>query len=266
MLILDTEMSKLQASLREEDQVAVMQFSNRADLLQDWTTDGKTIIHALETKLISGKRARFSEGILAAASYFKTAPVGNRHLVIVTDGVENPGGNVSRAEAIAQLMSSNATLHIISYSALGRKDLIRRRRPVRGGGDKTKLPEEWVKTFPKELQLIINAPKIATIDLDLERRRRLKDYQDEMQRAEHVLTGIADETGGQVWLAESVEEMIATGDGVAIDIDSRYVVTYAPKRPFNSSMRGERRIIEVVSRRGGLTLKSRRSYVIVSGR
>ena len=45
-------------------------------------------------------------------------------------------------------------------------------------------------------------------------------------------------------------------------IGSEYVVTYRPKRPLANAKQGEYRNIEVAPRRTGLTLRSRRGYVV----
>lgn len=47
--------------------LSVMQFNNSVDTLQPWTTDKQAAIKALKTKLSSGKRARFSDALAAAA-------------------------------------------------------------------------------------------------------------------------------------------------------------------------------------------------------
>ena len=65
-----------------------MQFNGKVELLQDWTTDRSQVTHVLDTKLLSGKRAAFSPAIAAAVDQFRTQPVGCRHLVLITDGVE----------------------------------------------------------------------------------------------------------------------------------------------------------------------------------
>jgi len=47
----------------------------------------------------------------------------------------------------------------------------------------------------------------------------------------------------------------------AREIDSRYVVTYKPRRPLADAKPGEYRKLDVLARRQGLTVRSRRGYV-----
>lgn len=47
----------------------------------------------------------------------------------------------------------------------------------------------------------------------------------------------------------------------AREIDSRYVVTYKPRRPLAEAKAGEYRRLDVLARRQGLLVRSRRGYV-----
>ena len=95
-------------------------------------------------------------------------------------------------------------------------------------------------------------------------RRQRKAYEADLKKSQQVLTAIADETGGRIFLPKSNEEMIAHAREAAREIGSEYVVTYRPRRPLSSAARGEYRRIEVASRRVGLSLRSRRGYIVPS--
>ena len=74
--------------LREDIWVEVMQFNNSVDLLQTWTRDRPATVKVLKTKVSSGKRARFSDAVAAAAQQLKDRPEGSRHVIFITDGVD----------------------------------------------------------------------------------------------------------------------------------------------------------------------------------
>jgi hypothetical protein len=93
-------------------------------------------------------------------------------------------------------------------------------------------------------------------------RRQRKAYETEVKKSQQVLTNIADETGGQLWLPVSGDEMLAKTKEVSSAIGSEYVVTYRPKRPLAEARAGEYRRIQVQSRKVGLSLHSRRGYVV----
>jgi hypothetical protein len=66
------------------------------------------------------------------------------------------------------------------------------------------------------------------------------------------------------WLPETVSEMMSEAAEAAHDIDSQYVVTYKPQSPLAEAKPGEYRKLDVISRRVGLRVRSRRGYVVVA--
>jgi VWFA-related protein len=255
---------RLLGRLRPDDQISVMQFGDRPELLQDWTTDTEMLTHVLKTKLSGSKRERLSEAILAAVAQLKDRPAGSRHIVLITDGVETPGGRVSYEEAVRQLSGAQATVHVISYTTLVRRAIEERNgRGVFQGGNGRQREASPVPdpTMPPG-QTRNPSVTLGTIDLDREMRRRYKRYADETKQSEVRLTRLAEETGGRILLASTGDEMIRQADEVARDIGAEYVVTYTPKRPLALAQSGEYRRVEVASRRVGLTLRSRRGYVV----
>jgi hypothetical protein len=73
---------------------------------------------------------------------------------------------------------------------------------------------------------------------------------------------VAEETGGDLWLPGSADEMIREAHEVARDINAQYVMSYKPVPPLAATGPFEYRRLEVISRRVGLTIKSRRGYVL----
>ena len=107
--------------LQDGSSMAVLQSNNSVELLQPWTKDKQVVLKTLKTKVSSGKRSRFSEALAMAAQQLKDLPEGARHVVIITDGVDSPGGKIDRAEAVRRLIATRATVHIISYTELVRQ-------------------------------------------------------------------------------------------------------------------------------------------------
>jgi VWFA-related protein len=252
-------------ALGVEQRVAVMQFNERVELLQDWTSDRAQVAEALKKKLYSGKRSRLSEGVQTAAEKLQETPAGSRHVVIVTDGVEAAGGRVVYSEAVKRLVASQATVHIISYTQLVRQAIDERnkggsfkkgdgvQRDGNPGGQDPTLPPGMTRS---------PSFKLGSIDLDRQMRRWYKKYSESTKESEKRLVALAGETGGQMLLPTSKEAMLAEGEEVARDIGSQYVITYAPKRPLAESPAGEYRRVEIAARRTGLTLRARRGYVV----
>jgi len=69
---------------------------------------------------------------------------------------------------------------------------------------------------------------------------------------------------GRYYSAGLAEELSKLADDLAREIDSQYVVTYRPKSAVALKSSEEIRRLEVVSRRVGLHVRSRRSYIIAA--
>ena len=255
-------------SLFAGNRITVMQFAMKPELLQTWTTDKAAIARVLKTKMISGKSSRLSDAIAAAAEQFKDTAPGTRHIVIVSDGVDTAGGKVTMTNALKQLNSIQASVHIISYTVLERQLLQTQTKVIRGGdgiqrdgnpgsnpvanGDPT-LPPTATRT---------PTFKIGSIDTDVAMRRKRKEYERATRESEKQLTEIAEESGGRIFLPTNPNELLTQADSIARDIGSQYVITYRPTHPLAAAKPGEYRKVEVASRRVGLYLRSRKGYVV----
>ncbi|MDQ3918852.1 MAG: VWA domain-containing protein [Acidobacteriota bacterium] len=259
--------------LREGDRVAALQFNERTSLLQDWTTERAQAAHALKGKLASGDGSNLSRAIKRAVEMLQTQPVGNRHLVLITDGIDT-AGSTEYQDAVKKLIASQTTLHVLSYTSVARAQMKKpwwQPPPEAPGAAQSRVDQSTVGIDPTRPPGTrgpgINPPSINTgmrIDPALSRRR--KEAEREMKRGETRLKSLTEETGGRILMPDSTEELIADGTGVAREIDSQYVVTYRPKRPLRNASASEYRKIYVGARRVGLNLRARRGYVVGSMR
>jgi VWFA-related protein len=253
--------SQLVARLQEGTSIAVMQSGNSAEMLQPWTTDKAAVFRTLKNKLISTKRSRISEAMANAGVQLKDRPEGSRHVVLITDGVDTPGGKVDRDEAIRKLIAARATVHIISYTEFVKQKSDQPSSIVAGPRPPNADPIR--ATDPTQPPGTTRSPSYSVrITFDPAMKRRRKAYEAEVAKSEQALKSVAEETGGRMLLPVSSAEMLAQANEVARAIGAEYVVTYRPKRPLAEATPGEYRRIEVASRRVGLSLQSRRGYVV----
>jgi VWFA-related protein len=256
------------STLHQGTRLAVMQFATKPELLQSWTTDRAAIAKVLKTKLSSGKSSRLASAIAAATDQFKDTPAGTRHVILITDGVDAPGGRVTMASALKQLNSIQVSVHIISYTVLERQTLQTQTKVIRGGDgvqrDANPASNPVANGDPTLPPGTTRTPgfKIATIDTDVAMRRKRKEYERATRDSEEQLIAIAAESGGRILLPDSRESLLSQAESVSRDIASQYVVTYRPTRPLASAKSGEYRKVEVASRRVGLYLRSRQGYVV----
>jgi VWFA-related protein len=254
----------LVSALHETDAVAVMQYGDKVDVLSDWTKDKASVLNALdERKLGYGKRSSFNLALTRAVDFFRETPLENRHLVLISDGVDTFNDLRSRNLAVRNLLSSDINVHVISYTKL-QQNAILPPKTLSGSGTRprTNLPpgaempvHGTTPTFP-----------VATINLDRAMIRKRQEQIAQLKTSEQFLTTIAEDTNGEIFLPETVEEMVDKTAQLAKNIDSQYVVTYTPKRPLGESPDGEARLIEVSSRRAGIAVQGRRKLVVVNNK
>ncbi|HEX8068717.1 MAG TPA: VWA domain-containing protein [Pyrinomonadaceae bacterium] len=226
------------------DQLAVIQNSRRAELLQDWTTDARLAARTLQTKFYPGDRSRLSECLTLAAAKLREKPAGNSHVIIFTDGLEVQGRQENRAEAIReealrQLIAAQPSVHVFSFAALVEQAVTYRNKPFSVGTD----------------------GHLLSYDTDAEMRRWFRDYARAVQQGEQRLALLAQQTGGRLLRPTSAAEFAELAAGVARDVGAQYLITYRPQRPFSSAPGGARRRIEVYPRRAGLRLLALRTQV-----
>jgi hypothetical protein len=161
-----------------------------------------------------------------------------------------------------QLAATRATVHVISYTEFVRQKNNKNDSKLETG----QLPtnHDPIATMdPTQPPGTTRSPTYGvTIRFDPAMRRQRKAYEADIRKSQQVLTAMAEETGGQIFLPKTSEEMIAQAREAAREIGAEYVVTYRPKRPLSSAEKGEYRRVEVASRRVGLSLRSRRGYVV----
>jgi VWFA-related protein len=254
--------SQLVSKLQEGASIAVMQSGNKAEMLQPWTTDKNAVLKTLRSKIISAKRSRISEAIMDASVQMSERPEGSRHVVMITDGVDSPGGKVNREQALKKLVAARATVHIISYTEFVRQKDERNNSSI-VAGPRPPNSDPIRATDPTQPPGQTRSPSYSVrIKFDPAMRKLRKAYEAEVKKSEQALKNVAEETGGKMILPLNSEEMLAQANDVARAIGAEYVVTYRPKRPLAEASPGEYRRIEVASRRVGLSLQSRRGYVV----
>lgn len=252
---------QLVRNLHRGDWMAIMQFNDKVDLLQKWTTNREDVLQTLKTKLSSGKRDVFSDAVAAAAGQMLERPEGSRHVVLVTDGVDTAGVKAERAKAIKQLVDARTTVHIISYT-----EFVRQKNPQKKSDIQTGMRpianDPITSTDPTLAPGQTRNPSFGIgIRFDPAMRRQRKAYEDDIKKSQQRLSALAQETGGTIFLPKTSEEMIGQATAVAKEIGAEYVITYRPTRPLATARPGEYRRIEVASRRVGLSLRARRGYV-----
>lgn len=250
-------------SFDKENALAVMQYSDKPEILVEWTNDKAQILQAINVKSNFGKRSRFVEAINLAAKFLNSRPNENRHLVLITDGIDSVAKKGEREAALQNLLAANVSVHVLSYTQLEYGEMKESSIFQKGQARAPRRTDDAHKaSLPQPIQDMMNMPRIGSINTDTAMIRARKQRRDALKQSQAQLIDLARETGGEMIVPESEEEMSAKAKEIAAAIDSQYVITYMPKRPLENSPVGETREIGVIPRRVGLVVQARRKFVV----
>jgi hypothetical protein len=251
--------------LENDDSIAVIQYADKVETLVDWTSEKPQILLALDKKLNFGKHSVFVDAMNFATDLLKNSANDNRHIILITDGLDSLSNQTDKQSAIRNLLTTTANVHILSYTQMEQIIVTQRKNGL--GINKPKrvnLPPGASGPNLPNSTVIPNAS--MTINLDRAMEKKIKQRGEDLANSQKDLTQLSEDANGEIYLPVNRDEMIEIADKVAKTIDSQLVVTYSPKRPLNEVKQDETRIIEVSSKRAGLIVQARRKLVVKKSR
>ncbi|MBK7705662.1 MAG: VWA domain-containing protein [Acidobacteria bacterium] len=248
-------------NLAPDDSVALLEVNDAARIIAEWTNDKKQLYTVLDKELKFGKQSKFVEALQLAVDFFQKSGSENRHLVLITDGLDSSTTDAERNAAILRVLTTDINVHVFSYTRL-ELDVVKERKSSmvrRGGAPRTQLPpgadipvNGTTKTYPT-----------VTINTDREMMKKIKQRGEQLENSEKALNELSENTNGIFFLPVSIDEMLSKTAYLARNIDAQYVVTYTPKRPLAQAGAGEVRVITITSKRSGLEILGRRKLAII---
>lgn len=215
------------------DRVSVMQFSDRVELLQDWTpaTELRQLDKSLDWRYHPGQRTTFYDGLYLAAEEQLKKVDGRRIIILLTDGLDtalkpvvsfdDALNAVRRVEASVYVVSLTANERVQVESKVGRSGL----RKIFSGYD----------------------------------TREAGRYLAMLEAAENLLTNLASRTGGTIFLPLKDEDLAEAYGAVADELRSQYVITYRPEPRLRA---GEYRRVRVLVLDGDYEVGAREGYTV----
>lgn len=253
------------ASLRDGDQMAVIQYSDKAEVLSEWTTDRAQILDAIGKKSTFGRRSVFVKALGLASDFLAKDGLENKHIVLITDGTDSSTGMAEKEAAMKRLLSTDINVHVISYTRMEVTDIEPRAKGIMKTRGPKAMPDEVAATLPNGVRdVTTNPPASVTINTDRAFIKKMKSRKADLEMSEKEMEDLSANTNGEFILPETFEEMIEKAGLVARMIDSTYVVTYIPKRPLSEVHGTQERNIDVTSRRPGLLVQAKRKLIVKS--
>lgn len=214
-----------------EDKICVMQFSDRVELLQDWTpaTNLQQLEKSLDWRYHPGLRTTFYDGLYLAAQEQLSKVEGRRIVILLTDGLDTAERHrASFADALSAVRRAEASVYVVSLTANLRAQL-------EGKTGKTKLGRMFSGYDQREV-----ARYLALLD-----------------DSERLLTNLATQTGGRIFLPVLDEDLNTAYQAIADELRTQYIITYQPKPRVTS---GEYRRVRVLVIDGDFEVATREGY------
>jgi Mg-chelatase subunit ChlD len=197
------------SALSAEDRVALVQYSDKAELVEGWTSDKELIRSAIgRTKF--GKRSVFVDALGRAAEILTEQPLDNRHLVLITDGTDSFANSTERDAAMKRLLATDISVHVISYTGMESTDIEPRTKGISNSPPPKAMPDEIAATLPNGVRDVARAPKIGpTIIVDRKHLKRMRARKDDLEKSEEALSQLDADTNGKNLIPNDKIEMVA---------------------------------------------------------
>jgi Mg-chelatase subunit ChlD len=253
------------SALRSGDSIALLEYSDKADIVMEWTTDKNQALAAIN-KTKFGRRSDFVGALNLARDFLTKNLADNRHLVLITDGTDSISNSSAKFDALQSLLTTDISVHVISYTSMEAVDIEPRTKSTSNTPPPKALPDEVVNQLPNDVKGANQRAKVGpTINLDRKLLKTLRARKADLENSQDQLEKVAEATNGEFIVPDSVDEMVEKAPLVAKMIDAAYVVTYLPKNPINDRKGIVERNIEVTSKRDGLVVQAKRKLVIDNG-
>ena len=225
------------ALLAPSDHLAIIQYADKAQLVQDWTLDRNQALEALSSKYRAGIKASLFDALIMAAGKLREREVGRRVIVLVSDGTDSVS-RARRQQALAAVAQARATVYVIGWAEVVRQEILYAiARESRDQKDGVTL---WGSSSAKRIQ-------------------ELQRFLPQLEGAAAELRDLAEASGGEIWLPPNFGEMLTAPTRVMREIGAEYTLAYITERkPSLEDMRE----VQVYVKRPGVTIRTRRSYFI----
>jgi VWFA-related protein len=223
--------------LSPQDHIAIIQYSDRVQLIQDWTNSREEALGALRSQYRIGLTSHYHDALMLAAEKLRERSTGRRIIVLVSDGVDS-ASEASLADALLAVKRAQATVFVIGWA-----------RALR----------DQVSQLLAQFQMD-NRPGVQIVGTRRKRMAELSLYLRLLENAAIELRDLANASGGDFWLPPDHQELTSSPKMLVSEIGAQYSMSFLidPKSP---GLDGTR-TIQVIPARRGMSVHARTTYYI----
>lgn len=216
---------KFVQQLRPIDQVSIIQFADKIELIQDWTSNQDDLAHAINWRYRPGKETHLWDGLFLAADNKMSQVEGRKAVIILTD-CDDTASKITPDQAYWASVKSGTSIYVISQASSIVKKLTSQ---YGGAGGKLAGTKKQVDAIAAHYQ-----------------------------QAESEMRSTAEKTGGHLYSPLKPEDYLQAYLQVAEELKNQYIITYTPA---NEQRDGKFRNIKVALTRGGLDVNAKEGYI-----
>ncbi len=187
----------------KEDQIALVTFAEKVDVLQNWTNDIRKLKKSLR-KIEPGYRTALYDALLQTRQRLTTRP-GKRVVILLTDGVDNESES-DYDTALGEMLANDISVFIVGRTRLVLPGVQRLRR--------VEYMNRIMKNVLKEDKNFVEV------------------Y---FREKETAIRYMAESTGGRALFPEKLSELRGAYKQIALELKNQYLLTF--RQPANSSLR-----------------------------
>ncbi|MGI9106785.1 MAG: VWA domain-containing protein [Pyrinomonadaceae bacterium] len=219
------------ARLAPEDRVSLLSFSDRVELLQDWTTSRVQLRRALR-RVSPGMFTRFNDALYLAAREQSKDARRRQALVVLSDGIDSGRGHATLQMSLGALLEAGASVYVISNTEIERA----RKRA--------------------ELDTLQSAPLSSRRFSEL-RIGDLRESLSVLDQSERNLAELTNMTGGRLFKPQSFAALDSVYAEVAEELRHQYALYYMP---LDKTRDGKFRRVQIKTSNSALRINARVGY------
>ncbi len=190
------------ARLNPGDQLSLIKFDDKVELVMDWTTNRNALRRALN-RLTTGMFTNFNDALWLAARDQLNRVTGRKAIIVLTDGIDSGRGHKTQEQALRALLEAETPVYAVSKTGIQR------------GTEQREIQSYGNPVSPA------NRIRVEGLKLSLAA----------LEQSEQWLIKLTDETGGRLFLPRSFDELSTVYQQVADELRSQYVIFYTPQNP-----------------------------------
>lgn len=216
------------ARLDPNDQLSLIKFDDKIELVMDWTTNRNALRRALH-RLTTGMFTNFHDALWLAARDQLNRITGRKAIIVLTDGIDSGRGRKTQEQALRALLEAETPVYAVSKTGIQRSA---EQRELESYG-RSVSPANRIRAEGLKLSLAA------------------------LEQSEKWLVKLTEETGGRLFLPKSFDELSAVYQQVADELRSQYVIFYTPS---NANRDGSYRSVRVQAKCKDCHATSRLGY------